>query len=458
MADILNVFHADRRIGQLGFDAEKQLYTFEYEQSWQEDPQTFDLAPLMPRKERIHSGATVRFFFSNLLPEGEMLEMVSRTHGVSKYDPFGLLKKIGAECAGALKILQADTASIDGRTYKAVSTEELSARARVDAADIIANIGGRVRMSLAGVQDKLPAVVDRQGKVFLPDPGSASTHILKPDNRNWKQFPHTAVNEHFCMSLAQKLGLDVPRSFLLSVPERLYAVERFDRIFANAVVMEKGEQAFELQGEAVHRLHQIDVCQLLGLPPAQKYEEPEYDTPPGPGIAQVVEALAQATGQKIAIRRAIIDWVVFNFLIGNSDSHAKNIALLWRGGRWTLAPFYDLLSVAAYSNEPDKLHDFAFTIGGETRYGWIRGASWYDFSTALGVNYRYVQATLNRMSVRIKREAAALLEETAPSMTTDEKSILDRIVSLIRNHASFAEESSRTIADAARSARARAPK
>lgn len=52
-----------------------------------------------------------------------MLEIVSRTHGVSKSDPFGLLRKIGAECAGALKNFESETAAPDGKTYRPISPE-----------------------------------------------------------------------------------------------------------------------------------------------------------------------------------------------------------------------------------------------------------------------------------------------------------------------------------------------
>jgi len=182
-ADTLNAFYAERLIGRLRYEAKEQLYSFEYDEAWRNDVAAFDLAPLLPKNEGTHAGTAVRFFFSNLLPEGEMLEIVSRTHGVSKYDPFGLLRKIGAECAGALKILESETAAPDGKTYRPISAQALSESARVDAGNFLANVGGKLRMSLAGVQDKLPALFAANGNVFIPEVGSASTHILKPNNR-----------------------------------------------------------------------------------------------------------------------------------------------------------------------------------------------------------------------------------------------------------------------------------
>jgi serine/threonine-protein kinase HipA len=452
--DTLNVFHGERHIGWLRYDAKEEVYLFEYDPKWREDATAFDLAPLLQRKDTRHSGSTVRFFFSNLLPEGEMLEIVSRAHGISKYDPFGLLRKIGAECAGALKILDADTASPDGRTYKLVPQQELSGRARPDSQTPFVEIGGKLRMSLAGVQDKLPSLVDRGNRVYVPDLGSASTHILKPNIRRRGLFPHTTVNEHFCMELARRMRIPAANSSLLSVPERIYFVERCDRLFKPPLVVEERDGSWELRGEPVHRLHQIDVCQLLGIPPTQKYEEPEYEAAaPGPDIGTVVGAIRDTTAQPLVATRTIIDWVIFNYLIGNSDSHAKNISILWRDGRWTLAPAYDQVSVAAYSEDREKLHDFAFRIGTETRYAWITGASWYGFSKSIGINYRYVQAALERMSRLIGGEADKLLRELLPQLSKEEQDVLHKVVRLITEHASYAKESGKTINAAARKSR-----
>jgi len=453
--ETLNVFHSAQKIGALTYDAEGQTYSFEYEESWQKAPDAFDLAPLLSRKEKTHTGTAVRFFFSNLLPEGEMLEIVSKAQGVSKYDPFGLLRKIGAECAGALKILDAQSSPPDGKSYIAVDMKELSARARSDAPEVLADLGGRLRMSLAGVQDKLPALLDVKDGIFLPELGSASTHVLKPNNRRWKIFPHSAANEHFCMRLAQRAGLRVPKSQLLAIPERLYAVERFDRAFQRPISVRRAGPLFELEGEPVSRLHQIDVCQALGLPPTQKYEEPEYETAPGPDIVEVTNAVVEATGEALTAKKQIIDWVIFNYLIGNSDSHAKNISLLWQGRRWIVAPAYDLVSVAVYSDDPEKLHDFAFNIGADTRYGWITGLSWYEFAESIGVGYRYVQAALRRLLERVG-EAGQLLTEMTGELTEDEVKLLTKVVALIERHSEYVEEAASTMPEAARAARGKA--
>lgn len=59
---------------------------------------------------------------------------------------------------------------------------------------------GKIRMSIAVVQDKLMAYLDRPlengGRFLLVEPPLASTHILKPEPGRLLT-PHLVVNKHF---------------------------------------------------------------------------------------------------------------------------------------------------------------------------------------------------------------------------------------------------------------------
>ena len=66
--------------------------------------------------------------------------------------------------------------------------------------------GGRVRISLAGVQEKLVLTRMPDGSWGRPVDGTPSTHILKPEIA---AYPQTVENEAFCMRVAKHLGLDV---------------------------------------------------------------------------------------------------------------------------------------------------------------------------------------------------------------------------------------------------------
>jgi serine/threonine-protein kinase HipA len=179
-------------------------------------------------------------------------------------------------------------------------------------------------MSVAGLQDKLLVYIDRSfadgGRIFLVDGQRlASTHILKPDTGN-PQTPHLAVNEHFCMSLARRMGLPAAEVALLRTPRPVLVVRRFDR-----EVVDVGGQA------RVHRHHMIDACQACDVPVAYKYER-------NLGNAEAVRHIrdgvsferlfgcADVAANKAAARLTMLRWTLFQFLIGNSDAHGKNFS------------------------------------------------------------------------------------------------------------------------------------
>jgi serine/threonine-protein kinase HipA len=202
--------------------------------------------------------------------------------------------------------------------------------------DLVANlrsaplgVSDRVRISLAGVQEKLLLTRLPDGSWGRPVDGTPSTHILKPEVA---AYPKTVENEAFCMRLAQHLGLEVANIDTTEVGGRkLIVVERYDR-----TVHPDG---------LVERIHQEDFCQATGLAPATKYEEDG-----GPSllrIAQIVDAVARR-GSLDRLLRA----VTLNAIIGNGDAHGKNFSLLHEaGGALTLAPVYDVMSTKYYGDD-----------------------------------------------------------------------------------------------------------
>jgi len=96
------------------------------------------------------------------------------------------------------------------------------------------------------------------------------------------------------------------QAFLLHLPEPLYVIERFDRA---------------PDAETIRRLHQIDLCQALGVSPSKKYESEG-----GLGLQHLFDLVRSAfIDRPIVATNAILQWVAFNYLVGNLDAHAKNI-------------------------------------------------------------------------------------------------------------------------------------
>jgi len=84
----------------------------------------------------------------------------------------------------------------------------------------------------------------------------------------------------------------------------------------------------------------------------------------------------------------LLNWVIFNHLIGNADAQVKNISLMLTPTRPMLAPFYDLMSTAIYPNLAPKM---AMKIGGEDRPDWIMEQRWKQFSEGTGIKFKFVR-------------------------------------------------------------------
>lgn len=128
------------------------------------------------------------------------------------------------------------------------------------------------------------------------------------------------------MRLAHQLGLNVPGVHRLYLPEPVYIIERFDRIW-------------DTEAKTWARKHAIDACQLLDQPSVFKYRNASLET---------LIRLINLCRSKAAARMALFRWLLFNTLVGNSDSHLKNISFLVSQEGVQIAPFYDLLCTAVY--------------------------------------------------------------------------------------------------------------
>jgi len=128
--------------------------------------------------------------------------------------------------------------------------------------------------------------------------------------------------------------------------------------------------------------------------------------------------------------RALLRWVIFNFLIGNADAHGKNISLLLTGQGPVLAPFYDMMSTAVYPDLTDRL---AMRVGGEDRPDWIIERRWQQFSDDIEIGYKLVRQTLVQLKKQIFEEAKELAQHR--SNIPEEQKVIGRIVDVIENRA-----------------------
>jgi serine/threonine-protein kinase HipA len=301
------------------------LWSFQYAANWLNNPESFALSPHLPlTAETLLDGASkrpVQWYFDNLLPEEGQRVLLARDARLEATDAFGLLAWYGAESAGSITLLPPEAAADKAEPLRPLPDDALEARIRQLPTAPLTHAAIK-RMSLAGAQHKL-AVVLQGNALFEPAGTTPSTHILKPDHPE-EDYPHSVINEWFVMRLARRLELVVPGVHRRYVPSPIYLVDRFDRI--------PGDQGWQ-------RRHVIDACQLLGLDRSFKYSQ---------GSMTNLATLANACRSPAVARTRLFGWLVFNVLVGNTDAHLKNLSFLVSHEGVELAPFYDLLSVAAY--------------------------------------------------------------------------------------------------------------
>lgn len=75
----------------------------------------------------------------------------------------------------------------------------------------------------------------------------------------------------------------------------------------------------------------------------------------------------------------LLDYIIFNALVGNNDAHGKNFSLLYSQRGIQLAPLYDVLSTAIYSDLSDKM---AMKIGSKYRFDELHARHWVQMAEA----------------------------------------------------------------------------
>lgn len=325
MAALLRVLLGEIPIGTLALDRNEGC-EFRLHTSYKDAYQRLILGQVfLDDPDQVwRSRARLPAWFSNLLPEGPLREMVAARAGVATSREFFLLRLLGEDLPGAVRIV-ADTS--EGEEGDVDIENEGRASSET---------GDEWHFSLAGVQLKFSARRSERG-LTVPVSGRGGDWIVKLPDVRYKRVP---ANEYATMRWAEASGIPIPEIELIDVanvsglpsamgelPEKqAFAIRRFDRTVDG-------------------RVHMEDFAQLLGLYPEAKYSKFNYETQ-----ANFVAALSGEDGLDDFVRR-----LVFIVASGNGDAHHKNLSLLYPDGiHAKLSPAYDQVSTLLY-NRDDKL-------------------------------------------------------------------------------------------------------
>ena len=402
----LDVYLREQKIGRLSLD-EKRRFMFQYDAGWIHQKDAVPLSLHLPLRAESYPDDLARPFFSNLLPEADIKRVIAQRLQISESNDFAMLNSIGGECAGAVSLLPSGVTPTVKPGYRELNEKELhEIIIDLPRRPLMAGVEG-MRLSLAGAQNKLPVYME-DDRIFIASGNAPSSHILKPPIRDLEE---TVDNETFCMMLAQSMRLLVPLVTIHRGLDRLFIITRYDR-------------SRDKDGRVV-RLHQEDFCQALGFLPDQKYESEG-----GPSLQQCFALLQGKSIRPAADRMALLRWTIFNFLIGNADAHAKNLAMLFTDRGPRLAPFYDLICTQIY---PDLTEKQAMMIGGENRPSWIQRKHWERFGESVQIKKSLVLKTLQDMSSSIMLAAQVLSIEFNKTYGTG--TIIEQIRAIIEKRA-----------------------
>ncbi|MHB8370407.1 MAG: type II toxin-antitoxin system HipA family toxin [Leptospirales bacterium] len=254
-------------------------------------------------------------WFSNLLPEGKLRQVIAAQHSFSTKRDFPLIVALGGDLPGAVVV------ESNGRREDSFPDDSLPETALSEDA---------WKFSLSGVYLKFSAVRETSGGLTVPAHGVGGSWIVKLPSEIYEAVPE---NEYDMMRFAEKVGLRIPEIDLVPMgrirglpvgidPDKsAFVIKRFDRLPDGG------------------RLHIEDFAQVFGLYPEEKYGKISYGN-----IAKVVYALSGENGLKEFVSRLVI-----SAAIGNGDMHAKNWSLLYPDGRTPeLSPPYDFVSTLNY--------------------------------------------------------------------------------------------------------------
>lgn len=315
-------------------------------------------------------------WFSNLLPEGPLLEYIAKHAGIHPSREYHLLAFLGQDLPGAIRVT-------GGEPQFAASESSETGSGKSD---------GPLRFSLAGVQLKFSAQMNRQGGLAIPAAGIGGDWIVKLPS---SIHPAVPENEAAMLTLAGQAGIAVPEHRLVSLDSiqglpqvgnfadrTALAVRRFDRLPGGG------------------RVHMEDLAQVFGVFPHDKYEKV--------GNARIAELIGQVLGPQAA--QDFVARLAFIVLTGNGDMHLKNWALLYPDQRTPiLAPAYDLVSTVPYM--PDER--LALNIAGEKNFAAVTRERFRRLAERAALPERETLATVDRVVdavlshwPRIRRESA----------------------------------------------------
>lgn len=389
---------------------------FSYDKEYSLDLTCHPISIQLPFRDKAFSVEATRNFFEGLLPEGFTRRCVAGWIHADETDYITLLAALGKECLGAIQILE-EGMDIPNAAYQMLTKKQVQQLAREGASEA-AELVTKAHLSLTGASGKVGLYYDpNKEKWYLPVGMAPSTHIVKQSH---VRLDAIVTNEQLCLQTAKNLGIKVPESFVVNVgngrdEDVLFATKRYDRLCS--------DNAEKIDGFNVpYRLHQEDFSQAMGISANRKYEQ-NYSG----YLEQMFDILRRYSINPIREQLKLWDICVYDYLIGNTDNHIKNVSLLYGADMSSikLAPAYDIVSTVIYAGSTS---DMAFSIGHEYDIHKINRESFRQEAARVGLGERVAMQHYDRLADRIDEALDKACETLVSQGFEQAENIKERIL------------------------------
>ena len=357
---------------------------FSYSDDYLKNPEHRAISIGLPLEEVTFDARRTRIFFEGLLPEGFTRKCVAEWMHMDENDYISILAGLGKECLGAIKIIDESNNTITPE-YRLLSAEEVYALASEGATES-AELVTKAHLSLTGASGKVGLYFnEKENQWYLPVGEAPSTHIVKQSHVRLKKI---VTNEQLCLLTAKNLGIEIPESFIITTDgddeNVLFATKRYDRKFV--------DDGKILDGMPVpRRLHQEDFAQALGVAATDKYEKNHEKY-----MIKIFDIIRLHSTDPMTDSLKLWDICIFNYLIGNTDNHIKNISLVYSEDLKSvrLAPAYDIVSTMIYKSSTENM---ALSINGICNIHEITRESFEKTASQIGIGTKMAMKRFDTM-------------------------------------------------------------
>lgn len=291
---------------------------------------------------------SVRFglppIFEMNLPEGALRERLrlAFAKATGTFDDFDLLSVVGRSQIGRIRYTGDKAQLREDVPFQSV--DEILARRR--SGDLFRYLLEKFA-AYSGISGVQPKILVRDEQTFaqmqhgprLSQSYRGATHIVKLWEPN--EYPQLAANEHFCLTVASRCGLEVP-PYRLAEDGMALVIDRFD-----------------LRPDGTYRGFE-DFCALNARRTDEKYRG-SYET----SIIKRFQQFANSPNVNVDLEK-LFTLIALNCALRNGDAHLKNFGIVYDDvlGEARLAPVYDLVTTSIYLAKDTM----ALTLNGSTRW------------------------------------------------------------------------------------------